>query len=306
MHAINYDGKEKQKDNNFLNSLYAQKRDGVITAYEKEKFEDSTIDPPTPTTKIQDVETLLKDYSQKAENFGKTIADAILNKYDAVDTIYCGYSFDKENENACITSIVVNVATKTGETERTYSKYTAVFDPIKLDDIADGKALISNAKSALINQSKYDAKEMQNDEAFLSSLYSQDDFTFKAYEKETFPTQEITTIQDLIANCDIDTKLNTLYRYAVSRSYTTQDAITSYQWDLGELNEDGKIENMQITLKYDSNGSSSNISVVSVKLKTPVTPEEFSNATLTLNLPQFHKPIILIMTIQSKAQEMNL
>lgn len=252
---IKYDGAAKQSDSAFLDMLYGEERDVVLTEYQKETFEEQSQIQPIEV-KIHDVATLIGEYAPQAQAFGDKVASAMIKEYNAEDAIYCGYSFEDADEDGKISAMILNLATKTGETEREYVTYKVIFDKVSLDEIADGSSKITNAKNAVIDTINYDALEVQQDQTFLSNLYEQDDFSYIAYEDEVFQNM---TIQDLIANYgdQINENLQPLYegvlKKAFGRNYNPQRYdILSYQWDLGEV-VDNKTNDLKCSFKYYDN-----------------------------------------------------
>ena len=206
------------------------------------------------TPRITTIDALIRDYPTQAKALGDKVAKALLKKYDLEDAIYCGYSFNDANENAQVSCMFVNVATKIDETERKFSQYKVVFDPIRLDEIADETASLTNTKVSFVSSQTYNAKEKQNDQQFLNNLYSQDDFSYVVYENETFEEQNLTIDQVLTQYGDtINTNLQTHYDGALQkvfgRRYSTfKNYVQDYQWDLGQVNENNEIQNSKITL----------------------------------------------------------
>ena len=127
---------------------------------------------PAYVPTVTSMATLISRYPEQAKAFGDKVAKAILDEYEIEDPLYCGYSYFDEDESAQVSGMYVSVATKTDETERKFTTYKVVFDPIYLDKIADKTYTCTNSKSGFLSQQTYDAKEKQNDAEFLANLYN--------------------------------------------------------------------------------------------------------------------------------------
>lgn len=269
-----YDAYEKQNDDAFLNSYFGEEHDFVLKAYEKEHIEHE-VTPPHQAV-ITDVNTLIADYPTQSKNLGDKIAKAVLKKYNIQSPMYCGYSFFDEDENAQINGMTVSVATKTDETERKFTTYRVVFDPVYLDNIADETYTLAKTKSAFLSQQTYNAKEKQNDTEFLNNLYSQDDFSYVAYENETFeeptidPGEIITNYADTI-NANLSAHYDNVLKRAFGGNYGgTRYNLESYQWDLGEFTDE-QVQDLKLTLNYfDNQLNNNNLRVYNVRFNNPV------------------------------------
>lgn len=281
-----YDAYEKQYDDEYLNSYYGDEHDFVLKAYQKESIQHNV--EPGYQAVITDVNTLISDYPTQTKNLGDKIAKAILKKYDIENPLYCGYSLFDENEYGQINGMTVSVATKTDETERKFTTYRVVFDPVYLDNIADETYTLAKTKSAFLSEQTYNAKEKQNDTEFLNNLYSQDDFSYVAYENETFedptidPGEIITNYADAI-NANLSTHYDNVLKKAFGKNYgSNRYDVESYQWDLGNTTEDNKVQNMKLTLNYyDNTLLSQYLRVYNVDFAESVPVSQLKNSNLS-------------------------
>lgn len=235
---------------------------------------------PAYVPTVTSMATLISRYPEQAKAFGDKVAQAILKKYNIENPIYCGYSYFDEDEFAQVSGMNVSVATKTDETERKFTTYKVVFDSVYLDDIADGDYTLAKTESAFVNEQTYNAKEKQNDTEFLANLYNQGDFSYVAYETETF--EHTITIDELLANYSdtVNANLSTHYDNALKRVFagrysTRKDQVTNYQWDLGEVNENNEIQHAKLTFLWENN-SSSTLYVCDVDFNSPISLNELS------------------------------
>ena len=237
---------------------------------------------------ITTIDALIRNYPTQAKTLGDKIAKAIIKKYNFQDAIFCGYSFDDADEQAQVSGIAVKIAVKEDEIERKHSQYKVTFDPIILDDIANETAALKNAKVSFVSFQTYDAKEKQNDQEFLSSLYDQDDFVYIDYEKEVFEEPPL-TIQELISeygdviNASLQTHYENVLKRAFGRNYLIEkDEIETYQWDLGEVNENNEIQQMKLSFIWKSSDSTRpdcNLYSYNVILNSPININDLTNST---------------------------
>ena len=229
---------------------------------------------PAYVPTVTSVAALISRYPEQAKAFGDKLAKAILDEYEIEDPLYCGYSFGEADENAQISGMTVSVATKTDATTRKYGTYGASFDPVYLDAIAGATCTLSNTKSTLRNEQTYDATEKQNDAEFLANLYDQDDFSYVAYENETF--EDAITIGELLSsysdtvNANLATHYDNALKGVFGRRYSTfKNYVTNYQWDLWEVNDNNEIQSSHLTLLLE-NGVDATLFVLNVNFDTPV------------------------------------
>ncbi|MCR4726142.1 MAG: hypothetical protein K5753_02855 [Clostridia bacterium] len=244
---------------------------------EQQDGEETEVEPT-----ILSVKALLSANPTEAKALGDKIAKAIINKYSIENPIYCGYSFFDENDKAEVAGMTVSVATKIDDTERKFANYRVVFDPVKLDDIASGTYTLSHTKVAMGSQQTYDAKEKQNDQDFLDSLYAQDDFAYVAYENESFPSitmQELLSDYGDIVNTNLATHYDNALQDIFGRRYSTfKDYVTNYQWDLGDVNDNDEIQHSKVTLQLE-NGSAATLFVFNVDFANPININDLKDAS---------------------------
>ena len=190
--TTNYDAKEKQNDETFLNSLFGVKHDYTYTNYEKEIFPEV---PPVVT--YETIGDLKKEYGAQIQNLVVSTFDAVLQKLDVSkdDLIYASADidetatkFDKFNY-----AIAINV----GGTARAYYELTLDFTDEALEKMVNGElnSIAVKAKDITITRNEnYDAVEKQNDTAYLNGLYGVDrDYVIEAFKEQA----QTTTYQNL-------------------------------------------------------------------------------------------------------------
>ncbi|MBP5404922.1 MAG: hypothetical protein J6Y74_03135 [Clostridia bacterium] len=232
---------------------------------------------------VTSLEALLSTYPTESKAFGDILAKTILRTYGFSEPIFCGYTFSAENSDATLSELTVSVAIKTDETEREYKTYKITFDPIKLDDIANGSYSITNSKSAFTDEQTYNAEVKQNDTEYLSNLYGQDDFSYVAYQNESFP---LLTLQELITNYGdtINTNLSTHYEKVLKQAFRNaygggRYEVTSYQWDLGNADE-GEVQNTKLTFTtYDNSTHNTTLRTYNVNFDNPLKISDLKSST---------------------------
>ena len=245
---------------------------------------------------VTSVEALLSRYPTESKSFGDILAETVLRKYGFSEPFFCGYTFSAENSDATLSELRVSVAIKADDTERQYNKYKITFDPVKLDDIANGSYTLTKTKSTFMDQQTYNARDKQNDAEFLSSLYSQDDFTYVAYENEVIPDytiQQIISDYSDVVNANLSTHYDNVLKDAFGKKYSTyKDCVTNYQWDLGEINENNEVQNAKLTFTWEDNNSST-LYVYNANFTNPVdinsltSSYAMSNVSATYNREYF-------------------
>lgn len=258
--------------------LFQAKHDKVVKEFAGNQFTENQNPSYQPT--IVETQTLLNDFSQQADTFANRVSQAVLNKYNYEDVVFCGCQFPNADSDGTISSMTVRVARKTGESERTISDYRVVFDPILLDDIAAGNYSFINSQSAWEEDIVYDAKTAEN----IDQYYDGYDSSYVEYVPETFEEQAVTIAEVLGQHADqVNANLESYYEGALKKAFGryyggTRYEVESYQWDLGEVTN-GTVQNLKLTLNYyDNTLQSPYLRVYEVQLEEPATLNELAGA----------------------------
>ncbi len=287
---IEDEGSLTYDDSNFERyaAIYTEQHDGVIKEFKGNEFSQNSYQATIVST-----DDLLAEHANAANTFGNKIAKAVLNhySYNNEDVIFCGYDFPDADSLGRINGITFRVAAKTGENERTVSDYKVVFDNLYLDDIANGTFKLSGTKISLTKEATYDPKTVED----VESLYADYDGAYIAYNDPQAenpevnpPVQDLTMDQILadyqdVVNENLETHYDNVLKKAFRASYNeNKDKVTSFQWDLGEANDNNEVQHAKLTFLWE-NGNDATLYVYNVDFNTPINVNNLKDSSTISN-----------------------
>lgn len=287
---IEDEGSLTYDDSNFERyaAIYTEQHDGVIKEFKGNEFSQNSYQATIVST-----DDLLAEHANAANTFGNKIAKAVLNhySYNNEDVIFCGYDFPDADSLGRINGITFRVAAKTGENERTVSDYKVVFDNLYLDDIANGTFKLSGTKISLTKEATYDPKTVED----VESLYADYDGAYIAYNDPQAenpevnpPVQDLTMDQILadyqdVVNENLETHYDNVLKRALKNSYNEyKDKVTSFQWDLGEVNDNNQVQHAKLTFLLENNNNAT-LYVYNVNFDSPINVNDLKDSSILSN-----------------------